>query len=74
MNKPIDQRQQLLDQWAGNLSAQRRIREWCKKAEEAHFDEGNYYVQMLQDEFGMVFDTRSGYDYGNLPDNNQEHE
>ncbi len=65
--KTIDQRQELLDRWKGNLPAQKRIREWCDKAAKAHFDEGNYHVRLLEDEFGMVFDTRNGYDWGNEP-------
>lgn len=52
--------------WADNPSAQRIIREWFRKAEKAHGDEGNYYVRQLED-IGFVADTRSGADWGNEP-------
>ena len=40
------------------------LKEWIDKANAAHGDEGDYYVQKLES-MGFVGDLRTGADFGN---------
>lgn len=53
-------------------NSRKLFKEWIEKAEKAHGDQGDYYVQKLES-MGFCGDLRTGLDWGNsMEDYNPE--
>ena len=63
-----DIKEQIIERYKNNPSARNTVLGWLRKSNR---DAGNYFTRQLE-EIGFCGDSKSGYDWGNLPENHYQ--